>query len=161
MLTAPPGQIAAGVEKLIEIGGDERIRFRRDGNHGVADRERGEHDGEETEQGRFCGANDSHGSDWLIHSERDIAERWIVDGAVKLVSPCRVGEDALEAEIQFRRGLFRTDDRSEPADDFVAALREILGAVVKNLCANMCGCFCPGRGVAGSPDGIANVFSIS
>ena len=109
MFTDAARQIA-GVKELIEIGGDERVCLRRNGDHGVAHSEGRQYEGEETQQRRFRGTDDAHGSERLVHRNRDIAERRIVHGAVKLVGPGRVGEDALDAEIEFGRGLFRTDD---------------------------------------------------
>ena len=100
-------------------------------------------------------------SERLVHGDCDIAERRIVHGAVELVSPGRVGKNALDAEIEFGRGLLCADDRGQAADDFVAALGEILGAVVKNLRTVVRGGFRPCLRLAGRLDRIANVFAVA
>jgi len=78
-----------------------------------------------------------------------------VHGAIKLVGPRGVGEDPFDAEIEFGRGLFRADGPSEPADNFVASLGEVLGAVVKNLRAIMRSSFGPRLRRVGGLDGVA------
>ena len=61
----------------------------------------------------------------------------------------------------FLRRLRFSHCSRQPASDFVAALREILGHVVENLGASVGGGLGPARRFAGGFDGVANVFAIA
>src|SRR5258708_32393897 len=84
-----------------------------------------------------------------------------MDGAIKLVGPRCVRKDALDPEIQLRCRLLRTDRGGESPDNFVTSLREILGAIVKNLRPIVSSDVCPAFCLACSLDSVANVFAVA
>ena len=84
-----------------------------------------------------------------------------MDRAIEFVGPRRVRENAFDAEINFRCSLPLADNSGEAANDFVAALREIFRAVIKNLRAIVRSGFAPGFGLVRGFDSVANVFAIA
>src|SRR5712671_5140372 len=80
-------------KNLIQITHDKRISFRGNRNYAVAHCN-GRHDQrQKSEQRNFGGADDPYGSDWLVHRQRDAAERWIMHRAIVFVRPGRIGKN--------------------------------------------------------------------
>src|SRR5215472_4726983 len=151
----------AGLEHLIEIAGDERVGFGRNGNDGVAGRNQREDEREEAKKRKFGRANDPDGAERFVHGHRNIAERGVVDGTVVFVGPGSVGKQALDAFLNFFGGLFLADRGRKAPGNFFGALRKIFGDVVENLGAIVGRGSAPGLGLAGSFDGVANIFAIA
>src|SRR5437773_5433116 len=154
------GQIA-GVEKLIQIAGDQRIGFRRDRNRGIAHRDHRHYERQKSEQRCFIWTDDRDGPDRFVHCDGDIAERRVMHRALKLVSPGSVGKDALDSGVHFGRSLSLSNRRRESARDLITPLRKVLRHVIKNLCA-IVGCpLTPTRSFTRRLNCITNVFSVA
>ena len=141
------GQIA-GVENLVEIAGDKRVGFGRNGDHRVSNRERGITSERKPSRGASAGTEDANRSNGLIYGDCDIPERRIVHRAIKLVGPRRVRENALDAKSDFCGSLLFANHCGETLRNFIAPLGKILRAVVKNLGTIVRGSLGPRRGLA-------------
>ena len=97
----------------------------------------------------------------FVHGDGNIAKRRVVDSALELVRPGRVGEEALDAEAHFVGSLFFADSGGKAGGNFFSALREIFREVIEHLGAVVGGGFCPGFCFARGFDGVANVFAIA
>ncbi len=151
----------AGFEDLIDVGGDERIRFGRNSDDGISGGEKRKDEREKAEERRLRRANDADGADGFIHGDGDVAERRVVDRAIEFVGPAGVREEALDGEANFFCGLGFADGSGETRGDFCRALREIFSDVVENLGAIVCCGFGPGFGFARGFDGVANVLAVA
>src|SRR5579872_4737805 len=85
----------------------------------------------------------------------------IMNCAVELIGPCGVGEDSLDPEFDLFRCLLRTDTGGKASDDFASPQGQILGAVIKYLCAIVRRGFGPTRDLARSFHRIPNIFAIA
>src|SRR5208337_3484378 len=126
------GQIA-GVKKLVKISRDQRIGLRWNRNHRVSHRQSRHHQRKKTEQRSLSWTDEAYRPDRLIHREGDIPKWRIVHRAIKLIGPRRIRENALDAEINFRVSLLCANHSGQTMRNFVAPLRKIFRAVVKNL----------------------------
>ena len=105
------------------------------------------------------GCEDADGADGFVHGEGDHAGGRVVDRAFEFVGPCGISEGAVDAVVDFDRGLFGADEGGEFGDDFVAALDEVFGDEVENLGAAMSGVLRPFAGGACGFDGVADVLA--
>src|SRR5262249_36157986 len=86
----------AGIEDLVEVRSNQRISLRWNCDDRIAGSQHRHDQRQKAEQWRVMRTNDADRSKRLIHGQRDIAEWRVVNCAVELVRPCRVGENALD-----------------------------------------------------------------
>src|SRR5438132_4546368 len=151
----------AGIKKLVEIAGNQRISLGRNHDRGISHREHRHDERQKPEQRRTIRTNNRDSANRLVHSNRDIAEWRIVHCTIKLVRPSGVREDALNSEIHFGGSLSLSNRRRESARDLITPLRKVLRHVIKNLCA-IVGCpLTPTRSFTRRLNCITNVFSVA
>ena len=84
------GRHVRRVEQRIEVGRAQRMPRRRNGDHGIAHRDRRQDQRDEAEQRRLVRADDAHHAPRLVHRQRDEARLRRVHRAVVLVGEARV-----------------------------------------------------------------------
>ena len=97
----------------------------------------------------------------LIHRQRNIAERRVVNRAVELVRPRCVGKDAFDTKRHFSSGLSFSNHGGQTARNLLPARRKIFCHVVQNLRASVGCALGPGGSFVCRLDGITNIFAIA
>src|SRR6266702_2089475 len=141
------------LEDGVELGCGDRIGLRGDDDHGVTDRDRRRHQGDEAKQGEIVRGGDAEDADGFVHREGDATNRRVVDGAVPFVRPRGVGEESRDTRVDF----LAADSRGELG----GPRRQILGNEIEDLGAGMTAALPPSlRGMRGL-DGIPYVLAIA